>query len=151
EALREDARARDSALAPDEVARRGSRIDAGEAQRDVRLDRRVEIAGALEPDRPGAVRALAREQLVRDLAIELRRAQADDVVPDQVLRDHRRVGLQLALPPPVGVLELEQAGRAALEGAVDCCALGRDRHAAAASAVIPDNTCAAAARPLRTA
>src|SRR5205085_11816183 len=95
--------------------------------------------------------ALTGEQLVRDLAIELRRPQAEDVVPEQVLGDHRRVRLELADPPPVGMLELEQPCRPPLEREVEPALdpLGRDRHA---GTFVPLCTSArAAATPLATA
>src|SRR5207302_680675 len=55
EALREDARPRDAAFGTDVRERLAAGIDAGELQRDVRLDRRREVRRPLEPDRPGAV------------------------------------------------------------------------------------------------
>src|SRR5205085_11495468 len=109
EALREDPRAGDAAVPLDERTRLRPRIDAAELQRNVGLDCRVEVAGALEPDRPRPVVTPAREQLVRDLAVELACPQPQHVVPEEVLRDHRRVRLELALPPPVGMLQLEES------------------------------------------
>src|SRR5205085_2730921 len=108
-ALREHPRARSPALTPDVLTRAGTGIDARELQRRVSLDCRREIRRPLEPDRPGAVVAPACEQLVRDLAVELGRSQPEEVVPEQVLGDHRRVRLELSDPPAVGMLELEQA------------------------------------------
>ena len=84
-------------------------LDAGHLQRHVRLDRRREVGRALPPVRPGAVVAAARGEVVREAAVGLRVAQAEDVQPEEVLRDHRRVRLELADPPAAGVLELEQA------------------------------------------
>jgi len=54
-----------------------------------------------------AVFPLPRQELVGDLAVELGSAQGEDVVPEEVLRDHRRVRFQLADPVAVAVLELE--------------------------------------------
>ena len=53
-------------------------------------------------------------------------------MPEQVLRDHRRVRLELADPPAVGVLELEQPRGRPLDGGVEAGLepLRRDRHAA---------------------
>src|ERR687887_2313122 len=99
-------------------SRARTRIDARQLQRGVRLDRRREVARPVEPDRPRAVVALPREQLVRDLAVEVGRAKPEEVMPEQVLRDHRRVRLELAYPPAVRVLELEQAGRGTVDGRV---------------------------------
>jgi hypothetical protein len=129
EALGENPRPRDAAACLDEVARLRARVDAGELQRGVGLDGRVQVAGAVVPDWPGAVIALPREQLVRDPPVELRRAQAEDVVPEQVLRGHRHVRLELADPVAVGVLELEQATRRGVDRRVEA-GLGRNTHAA---------------------
>ena len=109
-----------------------ARVDTGELQRRVGLDRRREVGRPLEPDRPGAVVALPREQLVGDLAVELGVAEVEDVVPEQVLRDHRRVRLELADPVAVGVLELEQARRGRVDRRVEprLDPLGSDGHAA---------------------
>src|SRR5205823_4332289 len=106
---REDAALGDPALAPDVVERRLARAGPGHLQRDVGLDRRREVGWALEPDRPGPVVAAPRQELARELAVGLPVAQAEHVEPDQVLRDHRRVRLELADPPAVGVLQLEKA------------------------------------------
>ena len=76
EALREEAALRDAALALDVRERLRARVDAAHAQRDVRLDRRREVGRALEPDRPRAVVAHARHQLVRDAAVERRACAA---------------------------------------------------------------------------
>src|SRR5207245_9554224 len=100
--------------------------------------------------RPRAVLAPPGLELVGELAIGLRVAKAEEVEQEQVLRDHRRVRLQLAHPPAVGMLELEQPPRARLEGAVerghgrDSCHLKILSRAGASGA-------APAARPLRTA
>src|SRR4051812_5182714 len=151
EALREDSRLQDPALGPDVVARLLARLNSRELERGVGLHRGREIRGPLEPDRPGAVVSLTRQQLVRDLAVEVGRAQGEDVVPEEVLRDHRRVRLELADPPAARVLELEQAAGRALDRLVEpgLDALERDGHAATSS---PARTRArAAACPLRTA
>ncbi len=101
-------------------------VDAAHAQRDVRLDRRREVGRPFEPDRPRAVVAHARHQLVRDAAIEVGRAQAEGVVPEQVLRRHGHVRLELADPDPVGPLKLEQPPRAAVDRVVEPGQLGGD-------------------------
>ena len=143
EALREEPALRDPALALDVRACARPRVDAAHAQRDVRLDRRREIRRAFEPDRPRSVVAHAREQLVRDSLVELRRAQSEEVVPEEMLRGHRHVRLELADPDSVVALQLEQAPRAAVDRRVEA----RQRRGGRGHAA----TAAAAARPLRTA
>ena len=116
----------------DELARLMPRVDAGELQRCVGLDRGREVGWPLEPDRPRPVFPLPGEQLVRDLAVELRRPQAEDVVPEEVLGDHRRVRLELADPVAAGMLELEQAPSGGLDRRVEprVDPLRRNGHAA---------------------
>jgi len=94
---------------------------------------------------------LPGEELVRDLPVELRRAQVEDVVPEEVLRDHRRVRLELADPPAARMLELEQALRGRLDGCVEARldSLRSDGHAATPWGSL--ESASAAARPLRTA
>ena len=121
----------------------GSFVDAGHLQRDVRLDRRREVGRALPPVRPGAVVAAAGEDVVREAAVGLRVAQAEDVQPEEVLRDHRRVRLELADPPAAGVLELEQAVGRPVDGLVEAGELLDGAHCRV--------TASAAATPLRTA
>ena len=77
-------------------------------------------ARALEPVRPRAVVAAAG-QAARSRAGGRSPAsrRPSDVQPEEVLGDHRRVRLQLADPPAVGVLELEQPVVAALDGRVE--------------------------------
>src|SRR5919198_752706 len=151
EALREHARARDAAFGLDELARARTRIDARQLQRGVRLDRRREVARPVEPDRPRAVVTLPREQLVRDLAVEVVRAKPEEVMPEQVLRDHRRVRLELAYPPAVRVLELEQAGRGTVDGRVQRRPYSVRRDCQTATLVVTPDNILAAAPPLRTA
>src|SRR5512133_632576 len=148
EALGEDPRLRDPAARADEVARLRAGVDAGELERSVGLDGRGEVARALEPDRPRAVVAPAREQLVGDLAVELRRAQSEDVVPEEVLRRHGHVGLELADPVAVRVLELEQPLGRAFDRDVEARLGGYAQAATSARAVVRAR---AAARPLRIA
>jgi hypothetical protein len=50
------------------------------------------------------------------------------VVPEEVLRRHRHVGLELADPDPIRPLQLEQAPRAAVDRAVEAGQLGGDGH-----------------------
>ncbi len=142
EALREHAAARDAALAADVVEGLSARVDAGHLQRDVRLDRRREVGGALEPVRPGAVVTAPGEQVVGEAAVGVGVTQAEDVQPEEVLGDHRRVRLQLADPPAAWVLELEHAGGRLLDRGVEPGQGLRGAHSAAAFA---------AATPLRTA
>ena len=149
EALGEDPRLRDPAARADEVARLRAGVDAGELQRRVGLDRRREVAGAVEPDRPGAVVALPRQQLVGDLAVELGRAQAEDVVPEEVLRGHGHVRLELADPVAV-----RRAGARA--GASVAASIAASRRVSVATLMRPPPRGAAvraraAARPLRIA
>src|SRR5207248_9156480 len=84
-----------------------------------------------------------------DLPVGLGGPQAREVVPEQVLGDHRRVRLELADPPAARMLELEQPYGRALESEVEGGALGDGGHAG--TLVARDNTARAAARPLRTA
>src|SRR5690242_19837718 len=71
-----------------------------------------------------------------------------------MLRDHRRVRLELAHPPAVRMLKLEQPVRRALDRGVEVDLrlgpLGCDRHAATFDDAAA-STARAAARPLRTA
>src|SRR5262249_29978465 len=150
-ALREHTRARGPALAADEIAREGARIDPRELERGVGLYRRREIRRPLEPDRPGAVNALAREQLVRDLAVELRRPQAAEVVHELVLRHQRRVRLELADPPALGVLELEQPLGRAVHGPFESEPGSVPCECHTVTLVATSDNVRAAARPLRTA
>src|SRR5205085_7873149 len=126
-------------------------VDTGEPQRGIGLHGGGEVGRALEPDRPGAVVALTGAELVRDLAVELGRAQAEDVVPEEVLRDHGRVRLELADPPAAGVLELENAARCLLDRLVEpgLDPLRSDGHAGTPARV--RESARAATRPLRTA
>jgi len=50
------------------------------------------------------------------------------VVPEEVLRRHRHVRLELADPDAVGALQLEQAARAALDRGVELRQLGGGGH-----------------------
>src|SRR6476469_5888486 len=94
----------------------------------VRLDRGREIGWSLEPDRPRTVVAHPGEQVVRDPTVELGRAQAQVVVPEEVLRGHRRVRLELADPDAVGPLQLEQAAGPAVDRLVEAGQLGGGGH-----------------------
>ena len=145
EALREQAALRDAALAPDVLARARTGIDAAHPQCDVRLDRGGEVGRAFEPDRPRSVLAHTGRQLVRDAAVERRRAQPEEVVPEEMLRGHGHVRLELADPDAVRPLQLEQPSRAAVDRLVEARQVGGgDRHAATV-VVESDNTSAAAA------
>ena len=100
----------------------------GEPAGDVGLDRGGEVRRPLEPDRPRPVVAHPREELVRDPPVELRRAQVEVVVPEEVLRRHRHVRLELADPDPVRPLQLEQAARAAVDRLVQARQFGGGSH-----------------------
>src|SRR4051794_1790555 len=148
EALGEDPRLRDPAARADELTRLRAGVDARELQRRVRLDRGREVTRAVEPDRPGSVVTLTRQQLAGDLAIELRGAQAQDVVPEEVLRGHGLVRLQLAAPVAVRGLELERAAGRGVDRRVEA-GLGRDAPAATSARAAV--SARAAASPLRIA
>ena len=55
-------------------------------------------------------RGCRASDVVREAAVGVGVAQAEDVQPEEVLGDHRRVRLELADPPAAWVLELEQRG-----------------------------------------
>src|SRR5581483_222616 len=142
EALREDAGLANAAFGLYVLLRLRPGVDTAHAQRDVRLDRRRQIGRALEPDRPRSVVAHARHELVPDAPVHVRRTQAEEVVPEQMLRRHGHVRLQLADPHAVGPLQLEQAPRPAVDGRIECRECRRAHRA---------RRYRAAARPLRTA
>src|SRR5438034_11116603 len=81
----EDARPRNTAAALDVLAGRVAGVDTGELQRRVRLHRHGQVRRALEPDRPGAVCAAARAQLVRKTTGSPRVEQAKEIAQDTVL------------------------------------------------------------------
>ena len=127
-ALREQPRLRDASLALQIRKRRRAGIDAAHTKGDVRLQRGGEVGRPLEPDRPGAVVAHARHQLVRDPPIQIGRAQAERVIPEKMLRRHRHVRLELADPDAVRPLQLEQPLRAALDRGVQFGQCNGDGH-----------------------
>jgi hypothetical protein len=145
----EDARPRNTAAAPDVLAGRLAGVDTRELQRRVRLNRHRQVRRAPEPDRPRAVCAAAREQLVREQPVRLHVAQPEEVEQEEVLRDHRRVRLELALPPAIRMLERQQPLGTALDGGVQPGELLNDGHTTTL-VVTSDNT-RAAVRPERTA
>ena len=59
--------------------------------------------------------------------VEVGRAQPEHVVPEEVLRRHRHVRLELADPDAVGPLQLEQAARAAVDRLVEGASAPRSR------------------------
>ena len=130
---------------------------AGEPERDVRLDRRREVCRAAEEGRPAPVVALLRADPARGRRPLLRGQDAEVVADEEILGVDRHVGLELALPPAVGMLEREQVRGAARERLLRGVEArrGRQAHAALASEVLPlarsARAAAAAARPLRTA
>ena len=146
---REDPCARHTTGAPDVVARRLAGVDSRELQRRVGLDGDGQVGRPFEPDRPRTVVAAPREQLVREQPVGLRVAQAEEVEQEEMLGGHRRVRLELALPPAVGVLQREQALRAELDGSVERCQFLDDSHAA--TLVVTSDNNLAAVRPERTA
>src|SRR5439155_26014934 len=94
-------------------------------------------------------RAAPREQLVSGQPVRLRVAQTEEVEQEQVLRDHRRVRLELALPPAVGLLERQQVLGAKLDGSVQPGQLLDKSHAI--TLVVTSDNSLAAVRPDRTA
>ena len=112
------ARARDTAAATDVLPCRFAGVDTRKLESRVRLHGHRQVRGPLEPDRPRSVGALSREQLVRKQPVRFGVAQAEEVMQEEMLRDHRRVRLELALPPAVGMLEREQPLGSKLDGGV---------------------------------
>src|SRR5262249_46963765 len=150
ERTREDARLRNAARTADVPLRFVAGVDAGELERRIGLDRDGEVWRPLEPDRPRAVGAPARQQLVRHQPVRRRIAQAEKVEQEEMLRDHHRVRLELAFPPAVGMLERQQPLGGALDTGVEGVQLLYDGHAATL-VVTSDNSARAALRPERTA
>ena len=128
-ALCEETTLRNAALALDVRERVRARVNAAHAKSDIRLDRGRQVSGSFEPDRPCAVVAHARHQLVRNAAVEIGRAQAEHVVPEKMLRRHRHVRLELAHPDAVGALQLEQPPRAPIDRVVERSELCQGGHA----------------------
>src|SRR4029453_5939307 len=95
EALREQPALGDAARTLDVGERLRPRVDAREPARHVGLDRGGEIRWPLEPNRPRPVAAPPRGELVRYPPVELRRAEVEVVVPEEMLRRHRHVRLEL--------------------------------------------------------
>ena len=110
---REDPRAADAAARHTErraAASRGSSArEPCQAESRVRLERRGQVGLASPVDRPQAVGALAGEELVHTFPGRLLVAEAEELEQEQVLRGHGHVGLELAHPPAVRLLQLEEA------------------------------------------
>src|SRR5581483_6701227 len=128
---------------------------AGEPQRDVRLQRRRRVGRGAVEVAPRAVVALLRADPVAGEARHVGVGDAEELAQEQVLRLHRHVRLQFALPPAGLVLQREQARdrppeRLHRRGAAR---LRRRRHAAprVRSRCAPSSAACAAAAPLRTA
>ena len=109
---------------------------AGEPQRDVRLDRGREVAGPAEVGRPRAVRAAGGSgSSVAVAAVVAAVVEAEVVAQEQVLGVDRHVGLELALPPAVGMLQREQVRRSRARALAWAASTGRSavtRHRASA-------------------
>ncbi len=80
----------------------------GEPQGDVGLDRGGQLPGAAEERRPGAVVETPGANVLRGGLGLLGGADTEELPQQEVLGVHRRVGLQVELPPSVGVLKGEQ-------------------------------------------
>ncbi len=80
---------------------------AGEPERDVRLDRGRVLGRPAVERRPASVLALARADPARRRLREPGVEEAEVVAEEQILGVDRHVGLELALPPAVGVLHGE--------------------------------------------
>ena len=131
----------------------GGGVVAGEAQPDVRLDRGRQVGRAAEVGGEAAVLALSRADPARRRSRRRLVEEAEVVAEEQILGVDRDVGLQLALPVAVGVLQLEQAGDRTVER-LACRADRSRRHAASLLRRRCDGSASAAAaavRPLRTA
>ena len=133
------------------VARRVAGVDAGELERGVRLDRDRQVRRAFEPDRPGAVVATAREQLVREQPVRLRRRAGRG---SGAGRDAPRSSSRSTRARPstsrrdAGARSSRSAPRSTR--GVERGELLHDGHAATL-VVTSDNTARAAVRPERTA
>src|SRR5271166_930554 len=108
----EHARRLDAALADDPVAGlfhvRSVRLVAGQPQRQVGLHGGGQVARAAVEVGPGAVVPLLGPDPAgrrRDRGVVV---QPEELAQQQVLGVHGHVGLELALPPPVGVLQPER-------------------------------------------
>ena len=114
---REHPRVLDAAGIADELrggahVRRVGRV-AGEAKRDVGLHGRRQIRRSGEEGRPASVVALLRADPAGGRFLLVRRDDAEEVADEEILGVDRHVGLELALPPAVGVLEAAQVLAAA--------------------------------------
>src|SRR5581483_6050878 len=95
---------------------RVARIVAGQPQRQVGLHRGGQVGRAAVEVGPGAVLPLPGPDPAgrrRDHHVVV---QPEELAQQRVLGVHGHVGLELALPPPVGVLEAEQVVAGPVEG-----------------------------------
>src|SRR5690349_4904233 len=93
---------------PGQLHVRRVRLVAGQPQGQVGLDRGGQVGGAAVEVGPGAVVSLLGPDPAargRDHGVV---AQAEELAQQQVLGVHGHVGLELALPPPLSVLQAEQ-------------------------------------------
>src|SRR5438093_5752763 len=146
----EDAGACHAAGPLDVFARLLAWIDTRELERCVRLDRHGEIRRPLVPDRPRPVGTPAGQQLVDEQPVGLGVAKPEEVEQEQVLGDHRRVRLELALPPTVRMLQREQPLGSPLDGGIEGRELLNDGQAATFVVKLDSSDCTAD-RPERTA
>ena len=110
----------DPALADDPVAGqlhvRRVRIVAGQPQRQVSLHGGGQVARAAVEVGPGAVVPLLGPDPAcrrRDHRVVV---QAEELAQQQIFRVHGHVGLELALPPPVGMLKAERVVTRSFQG-----------------------------------
>ena len=93
---------------PGQLHVRRVRLVAGQPQSQVGLHRGGQVGGAAVEVGPGTVVSLLGPDPAargRDHGVVV---QAEELAQQQVLGVHGHVGLELALPPPVGVLQAEQ-------------------------------------------
>ncbi len=103
---------------------------AGQLERHVRLDRRRKVRRTPVVGRPRSVVTLAGADPARGRQRLALGADPEELSQEEILRIHRHVGLELALPPAVFVLTLLEGGDGALE-AVGGGTVPRDRPPAA--------------------
>ena len=110
----------DAALGQDPVAGplhvRSVRLVAGQPQRHVGLDRGGQVAGPAVEVGPGAVVPLLMPDPARRRRDRLVVVQAEELAQQQVLGVHGDVGLELALPPALRVLQAEHVVTRSVQG-----------------------------------
>ena len=117
---REDSRAFQPSR-PNDVGRRPFHVGsadgvASQLQRPIGLHRGGQVGRAAIEVRPGAVVALVGADPVRRSSDRVGVAYPQELAQEQVLCIHRDVGLELALPPSLGVLDSEERADCAVEG-----------------------------------